>query len=93
MADLDKVLKGLQAHADGCGYRSHHCDVADCPYRYGDESCDIEEMCRDALELLKSQQEKMDAMFRMLKSRGERIKELTARNEKLYNDWLSLAAK
>ena len=28
----------------------------DCPYRYGDESCDIEEMCHDALELLKAQQ-------------------------------------
>ena len=56
MAELEKVIKGLQAHADGCGYRSHHCDAMECPYRYGDESCDIEEMCRDALELLKEQQ-------------------------------------
>lgn len=55
MADREKVIKGLQAHADGCGYRSHHCDAMECPYRYGDESCDIEEMCRDALELLKEQ--------------------------------------
>ena len=56
MPDREKVIKGLQAHADGCGYRSHHCDAMDCPYRYGDESCDIEEMCRDALELLKEQE-------------------------------------
>ena len=55
MADREKVIKGLQAHADGCGYRSHHCDAVGCPYRYGDESCDIEEMCRDALALLKEQ--------------------------------------
>ena len=55
MTNIEKVIKGLQAHADGCGYRSHHCDAMDCPYRYGDESCDIEEMCRDALELLKEQ--------------------------------------
>ena len=54
--DREKVIKGLQAHADGCGYRSHHCDTMDCPYRYGDESCDIEEMCRDALALLKEQE-------------------------------------
>ena len=53
MMDRGKVIKGLQAHADGCGYRSHHCDAMECPYRYGDESCDIEEMCRDALALLK----------------------------------------
>ena len=56
MANIEKVIKGLKAHADGCGYRSHHCDAMECPYRYGDESCDIEEMCRDALELLKEQE-------------------------------------
>ena len=50
-----KVIKGLEAHEKGCGYRSHHCDDMDCPYRYGDESCDIEEMCHDALVLLKEQ--------------------------------------
>lgn len=54
--DREKVIKGLQAHADGCGYRSHHCDEMECPYRYGDESCDIEEMCRDAIALLKEQE-------------------------------------
>jgi len=53
MEGYEKVIKGLQAHETGCGYRSHHCDDMDCPYRYGDESCDIEEMCHDALELLK----------------------------------------
>ena len=56
MPDREKVINGLQAHADGCGYRSHHCDAMECPYRYGDESCDIEEMCRDALALMKEQE-------------------------------------
>ena len=56
MPDKEKVINGLRAHADGCGYRSHHCDAVDCPYRYGDESCDIEEMCRDALALLQEQE-------------------------------------
>ena len=56
MADREKVIKALQIHADGCGCRSHYCDAMDCPYRYGDESCDIEEMCRDALALLKEQE-------------------------------------
>ena len=58
MTDIEKVIKGLQAHESGCGYRSHNCDDMDCPYRYGDESCDIEEMCHDALELLKEQHPK-----------------------------------
>ena len=58
MADREKVILALKIHAEGCGYRSHHCDAMECPYRYGDESCDIEEMCRDALELLKEQEEK-----------------------------------
>jgi hypothetical protein len=55
MPDREKVIKALQIHADGCGYRSHHCDAMECPYRYGDESCDIEEMCRDALAMLKQE--------------------------------------
>ena len=53
MTDRKKVIKGLEAHEKGCGYRSHYCDVMECPYRYGDESCDIEEMCHDAIALLK----------------------------------------
>ena len=58
--DREKVINGLQIHADGCGYRSHHCDAMECPYRYGNESCDIEEMCRDALALLKEQDAKVE---------------------------------
>ena len=54
--DREKVIKGLHAHATGCGYRSDYCDAIECPYRYGDESCDIEEICRDVLELLKEQE-------------------------------------
>jgi len=55
MPDREKVIKGLQAHADGCGYRSHHCDAMNCPYRYGDESCDIKEMCHDAIAMIDTQ--------------------------------------
>ena len=62
MPDREKVIKGLQVHAEGCGYRSHYCDATDCPYRYGDESCDIEEMCIDALALLKEQQERIETL-------------------------------
>lgn len=57
MTDINKVIKRLHAHADGCGYRSHYCDDMECPYRYGDESCDIDEMCRDALVLLTEYQQ------------------------------------
>ena len=55
MTDREKVIKGLEAHEKGCGYRSHNCDAMGCPYRYGDESCDIAEMCHDAIALLKEQ--------------------------------------
>lgn len=58
MPDMEKVKKGLQAHAEGCGYRSNYCDFMECPYRIGDESCDIEQMCIDALALLKEQEPK-----------------------------------
>ena len=62
MVDREKVIKGLQIHADGCGYRSHHCDAMECPYRYGDESCDIEEMCRDAIAMLKDQEAEIERL-------------------------------
>ena len=54
--DMEKVKKGLQAHAEGCGHRSNYCDFMQCPYRIDDESCDIEQMCIDALALLKEQE-------------------------------------
>jgi len=66
--DKEKVIKGLRAHEKGCGYRSHHCDNMDCPYRYGDESCDIEEMCHDALALLKEQEAKTVESIQMDRS-------------------------
>lgn len=56
MPDREKVIKGLEAHEKGCGHRSHYCDVMECPYRYWDESCNIEEMCHDALAMLKEQE-------------------------------------
>ena len=52
MEDIEMVIKGLKSHAEGCGYRSHHCDDMECPYRYGNEECDIAQLCLDALELL-----------------------------------------
>ena len=78
--DMEKVIKGLTAHADGCGYRSHHCDDMECPYRYGDESCDIEEMCRDAVALLKEQEHK-DKMFHALEDDWKRLKDLLKEKE------------
>ena len=68
MPDREKVIKGLEAHEKGCGYRSHHCDVMGCPYRYGDESCDIEEMCHDALALLKEQDERIKLLEHQLET-------------------------
>lgn len=46
MADIEKVIKGLECCSDDT------CD-SDCPYK-GAIDC-IESMCSDALELLKSQ--------------------------------------
>ena len=56
ISDKEKVKKGLQAHAEGCGHRSIYCDFMECPYRICDESCDIEQMCIDTLILLKEQE-------------------------------------
>ena len=47
MADLDKVIKGLEYHASGCE------DVDMCPY-WGDKSC-LVNLLDDARELLKKQ--------------------------------------
>jgi len=47
MADLDKVLKGLECCANS------YCAGSDCPY-FAEKDCDILKM--DALELLKAQQ-------------------------------------
>lgn len=65
MPDRGKVIKGLEAHEKGCGHRSHYCDVMECPYRYWDESCNIEEMCHDAIVLLKEQNEVIDALLKV----------------------------
>lgn len=48
MADLEKVKKGLWFHAETCSN--------DCPYRAID-FC-VNDLCRDALELLKEQEQK-----------------------------------
>lgn len=81
--DMEKVIRGLQIHADGCGYRSHHCDAMECPYRYGDESCDIEEMCRDAVAILKEQEEKKGQWIPIESPTGVEafgVKEMTVMN-------------
>ena len=51
MAELEKVLKGLEC----CGATCYRCDINDCPYREkmnGALDC-VRELCRDALESLK----------------------------------------
>ena len=77
MSDIEKVISGLKAHADGCGYRSHHCDDMECPYRYGDESCDIDEMCRDALAILKKQEETINDLTETIRQLNQHIKDLS----------------
>lgn len=85
MTELEKVIKGLEAHEKGCGYRSHHCDAMECPYRYGDESCDIEEMCHDALTLLKEQEDlgtELTNAVELIHKKNERIEKLLKDQEK-----------
>jgi len=74
MADSEKVIKALELCASGC-------DDNGCVYleeqnnRGGLAVCRcVDLMARDALELLKSQQEK--------------IAELKAKNEELFSRWL-----
>ena len=58
MADLEKVIKGLDvcANGNGCTFGYH----ADCPYyqkKREADRCDRSQLLLDALELLKEQQE------------------------------------
>lgn len=61
MPDKEKVIKGLQIHADGNGYLCQFCLEEGCPYVessiiFGKRNCDIEQMCHDALVLLKERE-------------------------------------
>ena len=56
MPDIDKVIKGLGIHAD----RSNKTDCDDCPYNkncFSKGDC-IDQLCSDALALLKEQTER-----------------------------------
>ena len=55
MDKKEKVKRGLFAHSVGCGKRSSFCDGYGCPYIIDDESCDIEQLRKDALTVLTSQ--------------------------------------
>ena len=55
MADREKVILALKIHAEGCGYKTDFCTAQGCPYAEKDYNCDIEQMCHDAFELLKEQ--------------------------------------
>jgi len=56
MADLDKVISALDCLAHGGG--TYDCLKFPCPYGfYGYTDCHKWEIARDALELLKEQQE------------------------------------
>lgn len=90
MPDREKVRKGLRAHAKGCGYRSDYCDFMECPYRIGDESCDIEQMCIDALAMLKeyeqSEQSYLRTLVELSNERDKLLKELGREDEHKYKD-------
>lgn len=55
MPDREKVILALKIHAEGCGYKTDFCTAQGCPYAEKDYNCDIEQMCHDAAELLKEQ--------------------------------------
>jgi len=57
--DIQKVIKGLEL----CSNTGRPCCPDDCPYYKGYTSCDRIELLRDALELLKEQDEAMDKLL------------------------------
>ena len=59
MIDLKKVLNGLEACADRTGALCRTC-----PYDFRKEGC-ISDMAEDALELLKEQDEIIDALLKV----------------------------
>lgn len=59
MADREKVLKGIEACADHTGALCRTC-----PYDFRKEGC-ISDMAEDALELLKEQDEIIDALLKV----------------------------
>lgn len=59
MADREKVLNGLEACADRTGALCRTC-----PYDFRKEGC-ISDMAEDALELLKEQDEIIDALLKV----------------------------
>ena len=59
MADREKILNGLRACADRTGALCRTC-----PYDFRKEGC-ISDMAEDALELLKEQDEIIDALLKV----------------------------
>lgn len=55
MPDMEKVIKGLECHAE--------LNCVDCPYRDGWRTCPFgETLLADALVLLKEQQQRIEAL-------------------------------
>ena len=73
MADLDKVLKGLECCQNQTD-RGITCECISCPYEQGYQSKCRVLLKQDALEVLKSQQAE--------------IAELKTKNEELFSRWL-----
>ena len=78
MHDIEKVIKGLQAHVKGCGRRSNYCDIMECPYRIGDEFCDIKQMCIDAIAMLKEQENDIHHMGLIIEEYEKELKKQAA---------------
>ena len=86
MADLDKVLKGLECCKNGfvCG--------DDCPYRnvcFNGEEYAFTRIASDALELLKSQQAEIERLKKKNKQQQNRIKRMSADKEYWHDMWLA----
>ena len=85
--DREKVIKGLEC----CNYYGFH---EDCPYdkkdpNEGQDTTCMMDLMRDALELLKEQQEKIDRLLEESASNAEMadgLKELLKEQEETIND-------
>jgi len=61
MADIKKVIKGLECHAE--------VNCVECPYRDGWRTCPFgETLLADALELLKEQEERIETLEHQLET-------------------------
>ncbi len=83
MADLEKVIKGLECCA------KNNCSITDCPYGKEDTSYCIERLSADALTLLKEQEEEIENLKQTCQSMMEGICLLKEQEEK-KGQWIPI---